>query len=294
MGGDTLTLTGPGITTNADASISSKILGSGGLNKSGSGQLTVSGVAAYTGATSIAAGTLALINNANTISNTITVQAGAILQAGSASVPTGNSSALGTATVALNGGTLRLQGVTPVGTGLSGQYYNLTPTIVANADPDFATLTTLTTLLQNQTPAVTAPTTTGGATKIDFSNGGTYGTGQAFSTQGFTSISNFIVRYSGEINITTPGVTTFYTTSDDGSMLFVDGQTVVSNNAIQPAATRTGSINLTAGLHDITVAYYQVSGGLGVQAGYTPVGGVSQVLSNSVLGTAARRRMGIT
>ncbi len=150
---------------------------------------------------------------------------------------------------------------------MQGKYYNLTPNSTNNADPDFVDLAHLQSLLASQTPAVTANTTTGGVTTFDFSNAG-YGTGTAFSSQGYNGTGNFIATWTGKVNIATAGVTNFYTTSDDGSMLFVDGNTVVNNNFFQGQATRSGSANLTAGAHDITIAFYQGGGGFGVQAGF--------------------------
>ena len=44
---------------------------------------------------------------------------------------------------------------------------------------------------------------------------------------------NFGIRYSGSIFIATPGEYTFYTTSDDGSNLSIDGTEVVNNDFIQ-------------------------------------------------------------
>ena len=43
------------------------------------------------------------------------------------------------------------------------------------------------------------------------------------------------------------GITNSTTRSDDGSMLYIDGQTVVANNFYQGLTTRGGSVDLTAG-----------------------------------------------
>jgi hypothetical protein len=63
------------------------------------------------------------------------------------------------------------------------------------------------------------------------------------------------------INVIAAGTYTLQTTSDDGSLLMVDGHLVVNNNLFQGATTRTGSITLTAGTHLLEVQYFQGAGG---------------------------------
>jgi hypothetical protein len=63
------------------------------------------------------------------------------------------------------------------------------------------------------------------------------------------------------VNVATPGNYSFSTTSDDGSMLYMDGQMVVSNNFYQGDTLRSGSINLSAGTHLMEVQYFQGGGG---------------------------------
>ncbi len=71
----------------------------------------------------------------------------------------------------------------------------------------------------------------------------------------------YSVRYRGTINIATPGNYTFYTTSDDGSSLTIDGTLVVDNDGNHAPRERNGTINLTAGIHTIIVLFYENSGG---------------------------------
>ncbi|THV58874.1 hypothetical protein EZV76_11460 [Flagellimonas alvinocaridis] len=72
---------------------------------------------------------------------------------------------------------------------------------------------------------------------------------------------SFSIRYSGYIQINTAGSYTFYTSSDDGSKLFIDGTQVVDNDGLHGTQERSGSISLTAGLHDITVLFFENGGG---------------------------------
>jgi len=76
----------------------------------------------------------------------------------------------------------------------------------------------------------------------------------------------FAIRFKSKINIPQSGSYTFYTTSDDGSQLFIDGQLVVNNNGLHAPVEKQGSINLTAGLHDIQVTYMELSGGQSLEA----------------------------
>ncbi len=80
------------------------------------------------------------------------------------------------------------------------------------------------------------------------------------STKPVATVDNFGYRFDGYIKITNPGTYTFYTTSDDGSMLAVNGTTVVNNNYDQGATTRSGTILLAAGTYPITVTYHQGNG----------------------------------
>ncbi|MCK0160754.1 PA14 domain-containing protein [Allomuricauda sp. F6463D] len=73
--------------------------------------------------------------------------------------------------------------------------------------------------------------------------------------------NSFSIRYSGYIQIDTPGTYTFYTTSDDGSKLFIDGTEVVDNDGNHGTEEESGNISLTSGLHTITVLYFENSGG---------------------------------
>lgn len=73
--------------------------------------------------------------------------------------------------------------------------------------------------------------------------------------------SNYGFIFHTEINITTPGNYTFYTRSDDGSLLFVDGQLVVDNNGNHGVRERSGTISLSSGVHSIIVGMHEAFGG---------------------------------
>ena len=76
---------------------------------------------------------------------------------------------------------------------------------------------------------------------------------------------------------TTPVPIDFATTSDDGSMLYIDGNAVVNNNNFQGATQATGIVDLTPGEHTIDVEYYQGGGGATMDLQWDPTGGTNFV-----------------
>ncbi|MCA0958151.1 hypothetical protein LCL86_03790 [Muricauda ruestringensis] len=79
---------------------------------------------------------------------------------------------------------------------------------------------------------------------------------------------NFSIRYTGFIQIDTPGSYTFYTTSDDGSKLYINGTQVVNNDGAHSSRERSGNITLTTGLHDIQVLFFENGGGENLSVAY--------------------------
>ena len=70
-------------------------------------------------------------------------------------------------------------------------------------------------------------------------------------------------KFESKLQVVTGGAYTFYTTSDDGSVLYLDGTLVVNNDGAHSAQERSGNITLTAGLHDIKAFYYNDAGTYG-------------------------------
>lgn len=70
------------------------------------------------------------------------------------------------------------------------------------------------------------------------------------------------VRWSGQVQPLYSQTYTFYTTSDDGSALWVNGQHVVNNWFTQGPTERSGTIALVGGQkYDIVMEYYEQTGG---------------------------------
>ena len=103
----------------------------------------------------------------------------------------------------------------------------------------------------------------------------------AYYNLGAGNNNNVEARWYGDIMIpgtgTAPVPINFATTSDDGSMLYIDGNAVVNNNNFQAATQATGMADLTPGLHTIDVEYYQGGGGATMDVQWDPTGGTNFV-----------------
>ena len=73
--------------------------------------------------------------------------------------------------------------------------------------------------------------------------------------------NQFAFRYDGCIEITKQGNYIFYTNSDDGSRLYIDGALVVDNDGVHVPRERSGNVNLSIGLHALRVTYFEGFGG---------------------------------
>jgi len=86
------------------------------------------------------------------------------------------------------------------------------------------------------------------------------------------------IRYTGFIVILTDETYTFYTNSDDGSKLFVDGVEVVDNDGDHAANEEQGTIALTAGTYSFAVEYYENGGNVILEVSYeTPTIAKTQI-----------------
>ncbi len=79
---------------------------------------------------------------------------------------------------------------------------------------------------------------------------------------------NIGLVFDGYIHLPSDGVYAFYTYSDDGSGLWIDGELVVDNDGLHSREEKTGSIALRKGLHKLTLRYFDSNGGV-LEAGMT-------------------------
>ena len=75
---------------------------------------------------------------------------------------------------------------------------------------------------------------------------------------------HFGFRFGGFVDVPARGAWRFATTSDDGSRLWIDGELVVTNDGFHPMTRAAGELFLDAGLHTITVEYFEQEGGEGL------------------------------
>jgi len=98
--------------------------------------------------------------------------------------------------------------------------------------------------------------------------------------------SNVAAEWTGLIQIATPGTYTFFSKSDDGTIMYIDGAQAVSNDGQHGFIDGNSSpMVLSAGYHTIVELFEQGGGGAGVEADYQgpDTGNSRKVIPASVL-----------
>lgn len=82
--------------------------------------------------------------------------------------------------------------------------------------------------------------------------------------QGFPGVKErlewFAIDYRGTFKVDVPGDYKFRLTSDDGSALYIDGNSLINMDGLHGASQQEVPINLTEGPHKIRVSYFQGAG----------------------------------
>ncbi|MCB0494724.1 MAG: fibronectin type III domain-containing protein, partial [Cyclobacteriaceae bacterium] len=112
-----------------------------------------------------------------------------------------------------------------------------------------------------------------------------------FNISGTTQADYFNFKFDGYIFIPSDGTYTFYTSSDDGSRLYIGGfdqntpstNLVVDNDGKHGTTEKSGSIYLTAGPHLITVLFFEYTGGQSLQVKWAGPGITKQLIPDSAL-----------
>lgn len=111
----------------------------------------------------------------------------------------------------------------------------------------------------------------------------TTGLAQSINLSIVPATQNFAVRYDGFIDIAETGEYGFYTSSDDGSTLYVDNLPVVNNDGLHGMQTRWGSVVLTPGRYPFRVEFFQRGGGQGLDFGYRTPSGITSAIPLTAL-----------
>jgi hypothetical protein len=82
-----------------------------------------------------------------------------------------------------------------------------------------------------------------------------------FFDEGFPGVTErfewFAIDYTARFWVYQPGTYHFALASDDGSILYIDGKKVISNDRQHPVIEKTGHVKLKVGAHAIRVSYFQ-------------------------------------
>jgi hypothetical protein len=93
----------------------------------------------------------------------------------------------------------------------------------------------------------------------------------------------FSFDYEGYINIAKDGVYTFYLATNDGGRLYIDDQQLINNDGLHPVVEVDKQVTLKAGLHPISVKYFQEGGVKGLTVSWQGPGILKQEIPAAVL-----------
>ncbi len=96
-------------------------------------------------------------------------------------------------------------------------------------------------------------------------------------------VDHFGVRWSGILRVPAAGKYKFYTASDDGSWLWIDGKRIVDNGGSHGMREQSGEIELAGGDHSLRLEFIDEEGDAGCILSWTPPGGEMQVVPPEVL-----------
>ncbi len=106
-------------------------------------------------------------------------------------------------------------------------------------------------------------------------------------SEGGVSSDYFGLRAAGKINIPSDGNWYFNLGADQSAQLFIDGQMVINDDISHSYRWRSGTIELTQGLHDFEVRYWEGWSDAGLVVSWKPPGGVESVIPPSAFSHSA-------
>ena len=93
----------------------------------------------------------------------------------------------------------------------------------------------------------------------------------------------FAFTYEGILKIEKDGTYTFYLTSNDGSVLFIDGYKIVDNDGRHGAGEAKGIVSLAKGLHGIALKYFQAGGDKMLKISWAATGAEKDNIPSNIL-----------
>lgn len=99
---------------------------------------------------------------------------------------------------------------------------------------------------------------------------------------------SFGLRFTGLIEAPADGEYTFWTSSDDGTVLDVDGHRIVDNDGDHAPVEKSGKVKLSRGLHGFEVRFYQSGAGFEFKVRWAGPGFARQAIP-----AAAFKRIGV-
>ncbi|MHC4628582.1 MAG: PA14 domain-containing protein, partial [Planctomycetota bacterium] len=103
--------------------------------------------------------------------------------------------------------------------------------------------------------------------------------------------SDFSVRWTGDVSAQFTETYSFYTITDDGIRVWVNGKLIIQNWTHHGDTEDTGNIDLVAGqTHGIKVEYFQAGGGSIAQLGWESPHTEKQLIPTDLLGLPVRAR----
>lgn len=94
---------------------------------------------------------------------------------------------------------------------------------------------------------------------------------------------HFYVRWTGRIKVPRDGKITFFTESDDGSRLWIDGKIVVDNGGLHAMEEKSGDVDLKAGDHDLKIELFENDGDVGCKLSWESAGAAKEILPEGAL-----------
>jgi hypothetical protein len=88
----------------------------------------------------------------------------------------------------------------------------------------------------------------------------------------------FYVRWMGFLRVPKDGTYVFYTESDDGSRLWIDGKQVVDNPGCHAMEEKSGEAVLKAGDHEIKIDLFENMGGVGIKVSWETEGMAKEII----------------